>query len=165
MKPTLKCYKCGQQYPRGDIVEYTTTRSKVPHRYCPNCLKIAQDTDYFFAKVAEFYKKDIPWATINNRRNKLRETYGYTDKTIIDCLEYAYNVKGYVVLEKALGIVKPSLVEEMFQYKKQQEYENNKIATAFIDGINNKVEIPRIRIRENTRKKPDWNIDDYFFDE
>ena len=164
MKPTLKCYKCGEQVPRGDLVEYTTMRSKNPHRYCPKCLKTIQDTERFYNKVTEFYKDGISWATINKRKAALYETYGYTDQTIIDCLEYAYKVKGYVVLEKVLGIVKPPLVEEMLQYKKAQDAKENKIVNAIIEGTK-KYDLPQIRRRENMKKPKEWNIDDYFFDE
>lgn len=164
MKPTLKCYKCGEQIPRGDLVEYTSMRSKNPHRYCPKCLKTIQDAEQFYNKVAEFYKDDISWAAINKRKNILYETYGYTDQTIIDCLEYAYKIKGYVVLEKVLGIVKPPLVEEMLQYKRAKDTKENKIVNAIIEGTK-KQNFPKIKIRENIKQPKEWNIDDYFFDE
>lgn len=164
MKPTLKCYKCGEQVPRGDLVEYTSMRSKNPHRYCPKCLKAVQDAERFYNKIVEFYKDDISWATINKKRTALYETYGYTDQTIIDCLEYAYKVKGYVVLEKVLGIVKPPLVEEMLQYKRAKDFKENKIVDAIISSANAKF-LPRIKVRENTKPKPksSWDDEDYLF--
>lgn len=165
MKPTLKCYKCGEQIPRNDLVEYVTLRSKNPHRYCPACLSAIKESEYFYTKVAEFYKKDISWSTINKRKADLYKTYGYTDKTIIDCLEYAYKVKGYVVLEKVLGIVKPPLVEEMLQYKRAKEFKENSIVNAIIDGTTKTKDLPQIKVRENIKQQKEWNIDDYFFDE
>lgn len=164
LKPTLKCYKCGEQFPRGDLVEYVTMRAKNPHRYCPKCLKEIKATENFYKKISEFYKNDISWATINKRKTALYETYGYTDQTIIDCLEYAYTVKGYVVLEKALGIVKPPLVEEMLQYKRAKEFKENQIVNAIIDGTNKK-NLPQIKVRENMkpRKKSTWDDENFLF--
>ena len=165
MKPTLKCYKCGEQVPRGDLVEYVTKRSKNPHRYCPTCLKTILDAENFCDKITEFYKDNISWPTINKRKRLLYETYGYTDQTIIDCLEYAYKVKGYVVLEKVLGIIKPPLVEEMLQYKKVQDFKENQIVNAIIDNTNKTQNLPQIKIRENMRpkKKSTWDDDNFLF--
>ena len=165
MKPTLKCYKCGEQIPRNELVEYVTLRSKNPHRYCPTCLNAIKESEYFYTKVAEFYKNDISWSLINKRKTALYETYGYTDKTIIDCLEYAYKVKGYVVLEKALGIVKPPLVEEMLQYKRAKEFKENSIVNAIVEGTNKTKTLPQIKIRENMRekKKTSWDDDNFLF--
>lgn len=165
LKPTLKCHKCGEQFPRDDLVEYVTRRAINPQRFCPQCLKKIQEEEYFYKRITEFYKDDISWSTINKRRKALYETYGYTDNTIIDCLEYAYTVKGYVVLEKILGIVKPPLVEEMLQYKREKEFKENKIVNAIIDSFTDTRELPKIHVRENMKpkKKTTWDDENYLF--
>lgn len=53
-------------------------------------------------------------------RKRLITQYGYTDSTIMDCLDYLYNVLKMKVLSKSLCLVTPTNIERMKKYKREQ---------------------------------------------
>lgn len=165
MKPTLKCYGCGEQFPRGDIINYTSSRAKTGHNYCPNCLNEVKAKEMFIEKVCHIFGIKAPGPRIWTERKRIIETYGYTDQIIVDCLDYVYNIQKSKKLSDSLFLVNPINVEKMMKYKAYQEYEKNKIISAFVDGLSNKPEPRRVHVRENVSKKSKWNIDDEFFDD
>ena len=57
-----------------------------------NCYEDNIEREKFSNKVCEIFGIKSPGPVIWTQRKKLRDTYGYTDSAIIDCLEYIYNV-------------------------------------------------------------------------
>lgn len=165
MKKTLQCFSCKQQFLREEIINHTGPRAKNGHNYCIDCLKKVQARELFSEKVCDIFGLKAPGPRIWKERERLIEKYGYTDQTIVNCLDYLYNVLGNKKLSESLCLVTPSNIEKMLQYKKNQEYKSNKIAEAFIENMNNKVEPQRIHIRENVTEKNEWDVDDYFFND
>lgn len=164
MKPTLQCYKCKQQFPRNELVEYTGWRAQNAQKYCPACLEEKKSNDAFEEYVCKLFNIKAPGSRINGDKKRLTEKYGYTNKTIMDTLDYIYNVKGLKVLSKSLALVKPSMVEEMLKYKRAKEIKSNILTNAFINGMQERSP-ERIHARENEENKKAWNVDDYFFDD
>lgn len=165
-KATLQCFKCKQQFLRNELVEYATPRSTTLHKYCPACLKEQQSRDKFSESVCNIFGIKAPGPRIWNERKKLIETYGYTDQTIIDCLNYIYIVEKTKKLAESLCLVNPPTVERMMKYKRRQEYEQNKLASAFAENINSDIELQKVKVKENTStvKKNNWSLDDFFDD-
>lgn len=165
MKPTLQCYKCKQQILRGDLVEYATPNSPTLHKYCPKCLAEQKSRDMFSQKVCYLFGLKTPGPRIWTERERIIKQYGYTDQTIIDCLDYIYNIEHKQKLAESICLVTPINVEKMLQYKKKEEFTKNKITDAIINNINNDNKLPQIKIRENmkSQKKSSWDDDDYLF--
>lgn len=165
-KATLQCFKCKQQFLRNELVEYAGPRSTTFHKYCPNCLKEQQSRDKFSESVCNIFGLKAPGPRIWAERKRLMDTYGYTDQTIIDCLNYIYLVEKAQKLSESLCLVNPPTVEKMMKYKQRQEYEQNKLASAFAESINSDVKPQLIKIKENTSTvgKKNWSLDDFFDD-
>ena len=164
MKPTLQCYKCKQQFPRNELVEYTGWRAQNAQKYCPACLEEKKSNDEFEQYICKLFNQQASGPRINKERQRIVQKYGYTNKTIIDTLEYLYHIKGLKILSNSLCLVTPSTVEEMLKYKKNKEIKSNILVNAFIDGMKDHPS-ERIHARENNTNKKSWNVDDYFFDD
>ena len=91
----------------------------------------------------------------------MRNTYGYTDDVIIDCLDYIYNVKCYKKLSESLSLITPKMVYAMKAYKGGQAVQ----AGALIAAMNTPIEKVEVIIEENTTSnKANRNFDDYLMD-
>ena len=158
MKLTKKCYNCKESFRTTELIGYTGPRAKNPQFYCPKCLVERQARDEFSDKVCEIFGIKVPGPRIWTERKRLMETYGYTDNIIIDCLDYIYNIKKYNKLAESLCLIKPPLVNEMMNYKRQQENEGSKIARA----ATTKIETINVNARENNKiRKKGNNLKDY----
>lgn len=164
MKTTLQCFNCKQQFLRNDLIEHAAPRAKTYHRYCSKCLKEQLEREKFSEKVCNIFGIKAPGPRIWAERKRIMQQYGYTDQTIIDCLEYVYNVEKARKQSESLCLVNPPTVEKMLKYKKCKEYEENKLASALIESAH--VRPIRVQIKENTTNKvvSEWNLDDYFDD-
>lgn len=165
-KATLQCYKCKQQFLREELVEYARPDAITFHRYCPQCLAEQKLRDLFSKTVCNIFGIKAPGPRIWTERKRLIDTYGYTDQTIIDCLNYIYEVEKVKKLSESLCLVNPPTVERMMKYKKQQEYEQNKIVNAIAMNAYTNIKPQRIHIKENTStvKKENWNTEEFFND-
>lgn len=126
----LKCYECKQGFPKETLIGYASPGSAVMHNYCSNCLKVKQERDRFAQKVCEIFGLKSPGPRIWTERKRLIDTYGYTDDTIIDCLDYLYNVKKLKKLSESLALVRPSNVERMKEWKRVQKTNAAMLASA-----------------------------------
>ncbi len=158
VKKTLKCYKCKEDTLREEIVAYASPNAKVLHNYCPKCLAEKQANDLFKLKVFLIFGKQANWSRINKDRNRLIDTYGYTDNIITDCLDYLYNVKKLKVLSSSLALVTPKNVEEMKKYKREETSKAGVVTAAAAV----KIKEYSAPIQENKSKpKEQWNFEDW----
>ena len=101
-KETYKCYGCKQIFKSGDLVEYASSRAKKMQKYCPKCLQEKKDSDFFSDKICEIFGIKAPGPLIYTQRKRIKHEYGYTDKIIIDCLEYIVQRLGVSGAERIL---------------------------------------------------------------
>lgn len=161
-KEFLKCYDCKEDFRREELIEYTPLRSKTSYKYCPKCYAEKLAREEFSEKVCNIFGIKAPGPRIWTERKRLRNTYGYTDNILIDCLEYIYNVEKKKKFSESLCLINPVLVDKMMAYKRKEQNENNKIIAA----INTQVKEHLVSIKENTEKKNDkWNPDDWLDEE
>ena len=160
MKITLKCYGCKQEFRRTELVQYAG-QGVTMHWYCRDCLQEKQNREMFAAKVSQIFGLKNPGPRIWTERKRLREKYGYTDKTIVDCLEYIYHVETKKILAESLCLVTPPMVDRMLKYKRMRESQGN----SFIRAINTEQEKTIVSINEESKKKVEQlNPDDWLDD-
>lgn len=155
MVKTLTCYGCKEKFPREELVGYAGFNAQIPHNYCPNCLKEKQSREKFSIEVCKIFGMKKPSAQIWAERKRLIDA-GYTDATIIECLDYVYNVKKIKKIKETLYFVNANTVEELKKYKQQQEYKNQQM----INAIKTKMIEHVVTVKENTSTvKKSWDPD------
>lgn len=160
-KNTLQCHSCKQSFPKNILVAHASNRAKQMYNYCPKCLKEKQEGEYFFDKVCEIFGIKAPGPIIYTQRKRIKDKYGYTDQTIIDCLEYVYKIENKKKLSESLYFVQPEYVDKMLKYKNQENIKQNKIASA---AANFQTQTYIVPIKENNtvaHKTQYENIDDW----
>ena len=157
MRITKQCYSCKQQFKKSELIDYVSATAKIPHSYCPKCLKEKQERERFADKVCSIFGIKAPGPRIWTERKRLQDTYGYTDDVIIDCLEYIYNVERHKGFSESLYLVQPPMVEKMRAYKKQVE--------SNVVSPQNKMNEYVVPVRENITKKPKLMNPDDFLDD
>ena len=161
-KTTKKCYTCQQIFRRDELVDYASPRAKIMQSYCPKCLAEKKLKDAFTEKVCFLFGIKMPGARIWAERRRLIDTYGYTDETIIDCLDYLYNVKKMKKLSESLCLITPTTVNEMFIYKKRKENEAKRMAEAM--QIENKKYIVPVQEKRKTKEIVTYDPDEWLDD-
>jgi len=159
-RATKMCHTCKQTFRAEEIVSYASPKSNTFYNYCPKCLEEKQAKDRFVAKVCGIFGLKAPGPRIWTERKRLIDTYGYTDDTIVDCLDYIYNVEHKKKLSESLCLVNPPMVEKMKKYKSKEEYNAQKL----IDAMKTKIQTYVVPIRENDEKKNAINLDDWLED-
>lgn len=161
-KLTKKCFSCKEEFRKEELIDYAGPRAKNMQSYCKTCLKEKQARDNFSEKVCIIFGIKMPGPRIWTERKRLIDTFGYTDDTIIDCLEYIYNVKNYKKLAESLCLVKPEMVDEMMRYKKSQDNAGGK----FVNAVTKKIgETWHMSVQKEKKKVSKIiNIDDYLDD-
>lgn len=162
MQITRKCAGCKQDIRKDEMIQYSSLSGKTSHWYCRTCYEEKIARERFSNKVCEIFGIKSPGPVIWTQRKKLRDTYGYTDNTIIECLDYVYNVKKINKLSESLYFVKPSMVEEMKKWKNNQKAQASGIAAAI---ANTQFIEEKVVVRENTKKKREINLDDALLDD
>ena len=163
-RETYKCYGCKQIFKSGDLIEYASSRAKKMQRYCTKCLQEKKDSDFFSDKICEIFGIKAPGPIIYTQRKRIKEEYGYTDQTIIDCLEYIYKIENKKKISESLYFVKPEYVNKMLKYKNQENSKQNRIATAAA-GFQTQLYIVPIKENDNIITKTQYeNIDDWLED-
>lgn len=104
----------------------------------------------------------MPGPRIWTERKRLIDTYGYTDQTIVDCLDYLYNVKKMKKLAESLCLVTPTTVHEMLMYKKQKIAEAQQLSLALKTEQKEYV-VPTPK-RKRQKQKTIYNPDDWLED-
>lgn len=159
---TRVCIKCKQSFLKDDMVQYASTRAKQLHWYCKACHKEKISQDNFTDAVCKIFGIKMPGPRIWTERKRLIETYGYTDQTIIDCLNYLYNIKKMKKLSESLCLITPVTVHEMFEYQKQKSFEANYLAIAMQEEQKEYI-IPTPK-RKKSVKKIEYDPDEWLDD-
>ena len=159
---TKKCWKCKDEFRKDELVDYCAPGYKTFHSYCRKCLKEQQDFDALKLKIVSIFGNDQKlWPRIMRDRKRIITKYGYTDNTIMDCLDYLYNVLKMKVLSKSLCLVTPANVEKMKKYKRQQSAAAGQVIAAASAQI---IE-HQISVKENKEEpKEDFNLDEWLED-
>lgn len=135
MKLTKQCYECKQQFRREELVEYCSDIAITPHSYCPKCLQDKQMREKFAAKVCSIFGVKSPGPRIWTERKRIQNKYGYTDDTIIDCLEYIYDVENCKKIAESLCLITPATVDRMLQFKRTQDVKSWQIINAMTTTV------------------------------
>lgn len=162
MQLTRKCSECKQVFRKTELIEYSSLSGKTTKLYCPACLAEKQSRERFANKVCQIFGIKTPGPIIWTQRKRLINQYGYTDDSIIDCLEYIYHVKKLKKLSETLVLVTPQLMEETRQWKEQKKAAGSGIAAAIANTTMKEYIVP---IRENNKEEEEISLDDGLFDE
>jgi hypothetical protein len=92
IRPTHKCHVCKEVFRNEDMVSYTGPKAKTSYWYCKKCYNEKIEQEKFANKVCTIFGIKTPGPRIWTERKRLIDTYGYSDETIVDCLDYIYNV-------------------------------------------------------------------------
>lgn len=157
MKLTRKCKGCGQEIRKDEMIQYATLSGKTTYWFCKPCYEERMERERFQNKVCQIFGIKSPGPIIWTQRKKLRDTYGYTDDAIVDCLDYIYNVQHKNILSESLVLVNPKSMNQMKAWKAEQRGKAGSIAAAI-----NTMEVKEyiVPIRENKKKKEEINLDD-----
>ena len=153
-RSTYKCFDCSDTFNVADIIEYEG------HRFCKVCYINKLEREKFSKFVCELFNTKSPGPVIWSQRKDIQAKYGYTDNTIIKCLDYVYNVLHFKKEKPTLGLVTPMNIEKMLQYRKKQEYEDTKLMQAFVQGVEQRNTTFHVKVRENKDAEEEWNLDD-----
>jgi len=159
MKLTKQCYGCKESFRKTELVDYASPRSNTMQSYCPKCLAEKQARDRFSDKVCELFGIKSPGPRLWTERKRLQEKYGYTDDTIVSCLDFLYNVEHMKKLTESLALVTPTNIDRMLKWKRKQQYEAAKLATSMSSMA--QVENRYVELKETKTKKKELNPDDW----
>ena len=157
MQLTRKCAGCGQNIHKDEMIQYFSPSGKTSYWFCKNCYEDKLARERFQMKVCQIFGLKSPGPVIWTQRKRLRDTYGYTDDAIVDCLEYIYNVKHMNKLTESLGLVGPRSMNEMKVWRANQKATASSIAAAIANTTTKEYIVP---VRENHKKKEEINLDD-----
>lgn len=143
-------------------MEYFSSTGKTSAWYCPKCLEEKQSRERFSNKICQIFGIKAPGPVIWTQRKRLIAQYGYTDDTIIDCLDYVYNEMKIKKLSESLYFVKPDMIEKMRVWKKEQAAKASSLAAAMANTEMKEYIVP---VRENTSKKKEIDISEGVFDD
>ena len=136
IRSTHKCHICKEIFKNEDMVNYATPRAKTSYWYCKKCYdeKIAQEK--FSNKVCSIFGIKTPGPRIWTERKRLMDTYGYSDETIVDCLDYIYNVEKKKKFAETLYLINPATMDKMKAYQREKNNESLKLAAATTTKFN-----------------------------
>lgn len=161
-KLTRVCYSCKNSFPKEEMIQYAGLNAKILHWYCKKCYEEKTARENFSVTVCKIFGLKSPGPRIWREREALMMKYGYTDNTIIDCLEYVYNVEKKKKLSESLYFVTPPMVEKAKKWKKSEEYKAMELARA-TQTVMHEEYVPA---QENTQSnKRIFNADDFLIEE
>lgn len=163
---TRVCFQCKQSFLKEDMIQYASLRAKQQHWYCKKCYEEKIAKDNFTDAVCKIFGIKMPGARIWADRERLINKYGYTDKLIVECLDYLYNVKNMKKISESLYLINPLTVEELMKYKRNKEFEARYLANAMQEMESEKQKeyiIPTPKKKKQMKKieyDPDEWLDD-----
>ena len=157
MKLTRQCYGCKQDIRKDEMIQYSSLSGKTSYWFCKNCYEEKIAREKFQLKVCEIFGIKTPGPLIWTQRKRLRDTYGYTDDAIIDCLEYIYNVEHMNKLKESLGLVGPRSMANMKAWRASQKGRASSIAAAI---ANTDFHETIVQSYEKKKVKKEINLDD-----
>ena len=161
MQITRKCAGCKQDIRKNELIQYASLSGKTTYWYCKSCYEEKLARERFSNKVCEIFGLKSPGPRIWTERKRLQNTYGYTDDTIVECLDYIYKVLKKDKLTESLALVNPRSVYNMKAWKATLQARAGSIAAAMANTQTKEYLVP---IRENTSKREEINLDDALLD-
>jgi len=162
IRPTHKCHVCKEIFRNEDMVSYTGPKAKTSYWYCKKCYNEKMEQEKFANKVCTIFGIKTPGPRIWTERKRLIDTYGYSDETIVNCLDYIYNVLKKPKKVETIYLVNPTMVDEMMRYRRNQNIKSLNLAAALQTEVREHI----VPIKENTSSKekitydPDEWLDD-----
>ena len=161
IKTTRKCYGCKESFRTSDMIEYAATGANIKHWYCKKCYTDKLARERFSEKICTLFGVKGPGPKIWTERKRIFDKYGYTDDTIIDCLDYIYNVEHIEKKSPTLYFVTPPMVEKMKQHKRAQQAVSIQLAQAFQQEKHEHI----VRVKEDiSNNKIIYNPDEWLGD-
>ena len=157
MQLTRKCHGCKQDIRKDEMIQYASLTGKSTYWFCKDCYEEKIAREKFQIKVCQIFGIKSPGPLIWTQRKRLRDTYGYTDDAIVDCLEYIYNVAHMNKLKESLGLVNPRSMEEMKKWRATKKAQAGGLAAAIANTETVEYIVP---VRENREKRKEINLDD-----
>lgn len=157
MQLTRKCHGCGQDIHKNEMIQYSTVSGKTSYWFCKDCYEEKMARERFQIKVCQIFGIKSPGPLIWTQRKRLRDTYGYTDDAIVDCLDYIYNVEHMKKLKESLGLVNPKSMANMKAWRAEKKARAGSIAAAIANTETKEYIVP---VKENKKKKKEINLDD-----
>lgn len=163
MRTTQKCFECKETFRKEELINYMPLTAKTSHYYCKKCLEEKLARERFSEKVCSIFGILKPGPRIWTERKRLKREFGYTDDTIIDCLDYIYNVEKKAKIVETLYLVTPLMVERMRAWKKTEEYKALRLMHAAQKAsIENLQEhVVNVQKNKNINKEEKLNPDDF----
>ena len=158
---TRKCHGCKQDIRKEEMIQYTSLSGKSSYWFCKTCYEEKMARERFQTKVCQIFGIKSPGPVIWTQRKKLRDTYGYTDDAIVDCLEYIYNVQKKKILSESLVLVSPKSMAQMKAWRADQKARASGIAAAVAHTEMKEYIVP---IKENKKRREEINLDDALLD-
>lgn len=158
---THKCAGCKTDFRNEDMIQYSSPSGKTSQWLCHKCYEDKLSREKFQNKVCQIFGLKSPGPIIWTQRKRLRDTYGYTDDVIVDCLDYIYNTKHMKKLSESLALVNPRSINEMKTWKAEQKALAGSIAASIANTKTKEYIVP---IKENNSKKKEISLDDALLD-
>lgn len=163
MQVTRKCKGCGQDIRKEEMIQYFTPSGKTSYWFCKDCYEDKISREKFQNKVCEIFGIKTPGPLIWTQRKRLKDTYGYTDDAIIDCLDYIYNVEHMNKLKESLGLVNPRSMNNMKAWRADKKARASSLVASIATMETKEYIVP---IQEKKKKvKQEINLDDALLDE
>lgn len=160
-KATLKCFECKQEFPRDEVIHYTSFGAQTGHYFCKKCYEIRLEREQFSNEVCRIFGVKSPGPRMWTERRRIKEKFGYTDNVIVECLRYLYDIEKHTKFSETIYRVNPSSVARMIEYQTAMKIEGNKVEDTVANNIVNKKIVFKERNRDNDQK---LNIDDMLLD-
>lgn len=163
MQVTRKCKGCGQDIRKEEMIQYFTPSGKTSYWFCKDCYEDKISREKFQNKVCEIFGIKTPGPLIWTQRKRLKDTYGYTDDAIIDCLDYIYNIEHMNKLKESLGLVNPRSMNNMKAWRADKRARASSLVASIATMETKEYIVP---IQEKKKKvKQEINLDDALLDE
>lgn len=162
MQLTRKCYGCGQSIRKDEMIQYSSPTGKTSYWFCKDCYNERIEREKFSTKVCQIFRLKSPGPRIWTERKRLRDKYGYTDDTIVDCLAYIYEVQKKDKLAESLALVNPKSVAAMKAWKAQRKALGGSLIAAM---VNTEIQERIIDIPESVSKKKKLDLDADLYDD
>lgn len=161
VRVTHKCHDCKEVFRTSEMINYTSLGSKTSYWYCQKCYKEKIAREEFSQKICYIFGIKAPGPKIWTERKRIKDMYGYTDDTIVDCLDYVYNIEKTQKKSPTLFFVNPTTIEKMKQYQRKEKTKNMNLAQAMQQETHEYL----VPIKENnTSQKKIYDPDEWLGD-
>lgn len=152
VRKVLTCHECKGKFPAAEMIVYTTLTGKTSYNYCRTCYEERVSRDKFADKVCEIFGLAAPGARIWKDRETIQVKWGFTDETIIECLDYLYNVEKKRKLSESLTLITPDAMERMLRYKERHEIVKNNVQEQVAANVNTQQIVIKENLKNNKQK-------------